>query len=65
MEYQYPLDYNWSNEEMVAVVKFYEAIEKVYEKGVLREDLMELYRRFKEIVPSKALEKKLIKNFKK
>ena len=34
MEYQYPLDYDWSNEEMVAVVKFYEAIEKVYEKGV-------------------------------
>ncbi|MGG5738669.1 MULTISPECIES: UPF0223 family protein [Bacillus] len=63
MEYQYPLDYDWSNEEMVAVVKFYEAIEKVYEKGVLREDLMELYRRFKEIVPSKAAEKKIDKEF--
>ncbi|MGG0728762.1 UPF0223 family protein [Bacillus paramycoides] len=63
MEYQYPLDYDWSNEEMVAVVKFYEAIEKVYEKGVLREELMELYRRFKEIVPSKAAEKKIDKEF--
>ncbi|MEI2309810.1 UPF0223 family protein [Bacillus nitratireducens] len=63
MEYQYPLDYDWSNEEMVAIVKFYEAIEKVYEKGVLREDLMELYRRFKEIVPSKAAEKKIDKEF--
>ncbi|CAH2462964.1 MULTISPECIES: UPF0223 family protein [Bacillus] len=63
MEYQYPLDYDWSNEEMVAVVKFYEAIEKVYEKGVLREDLMELYRRFKEIVPSKAAEKTIDKEF--
>ncbi|MED2513331.1 UPF0223 family protein, partial [Bacillus thuringiensis] len=33
MEYQYPLDYDWSNEEMVIIVKFYEAIEKAYEKG--------------------------------
>ncbi len=32
MEYQYPLDYDWSNEEMVTMVKFYEAIEKAYEK---------------------------------
>ena len=65
MEYQYPLDYDWSNEEMVTIVKFYEAIEKAYEKGIIREELMGLYRRFKEIVPSKAEERKLIKNLKK
>lgn len=29
MEYQYPLDYDWSNEEMVTMVKFYEAIESL------------------------------------
>ncbi|MGN5650039.1 UPF0223 family protein [Bacillus sp. Brlt_9] len=63
MEYQYPLDYDWSNEEMVAIVKFYEAIEKAYEKGITREELMGLYRRFKEIVPSKAEEKKIDKEF--
>ena len=63
MEYQYPLDYDWSNEEMVTMVKFYEAIEKAYEKGIIREELMGLYRRFKEIVPSKAEEKKIDKEF--
>lgn len=63
MEYQYPLDYNWSNDEMIAIVSFYEAIEKVYEKGIAREELMSLYRRFKEIVPSKAEEKKIDKEF--
>ena len=48
---------------MVTIVKFYEAIEKAYEKGIIREELMGLYRRFKEIVPSKAEEKKIDKEF--
>ncbi|HCF33168.1 MAG TPA: hypothetical protein DEU22_12530, partial [Bacillus sp. (in: Bacteria)] len=26
MEYQYPLDYDWSNEEMVTMVKFYDCL---------------------------------------
>ena len=52
MEYQYPLDYDWSNEEMVTI--FMKRLRKAYEK---EEELMGLYRRFKEIVPSKAEEK--------
>lgn len=63
MEYQYPLDYHWSTEEMVTVIKFYEAIEQAYEKGIHREDLMNLYRCFKEIVPAKMEEKKIDKEF--
>ncbi|MEI4831170.1 MULTISPECIES: UPF0223 family protein [Bacillus] len=63
MEYQYPIDYDWSTEEMVAVIKFYEAIEQAYEKGLKRENLMSLYRNFKEIVPGKAEEKKIDKEF--
>ncbi|EMA6341320.1 UPF0223 family protein [Bacillus cytotoxicus] len=63
MEYQYPLDYDWSNEEMITVVKFYEAIEKANEKGIVKEELMDLYRKFKRIVPSKAEEKKIDKEF--
>ncbi|ABS22897.1 UPF0223 family protein [Bacillus cytotoxicus] len=63
MEYQYPLDYDWSNEEMITVVKFYEAIERANEKGIVKEELMDLYRKFKQIVPSKAEEKKIDKEF--
>lgn len=63
MEYQYPIDYHWTTDEIVDVIKFYEAIERAYEKGIDRDQLMEIYRRFKEIVPSKAEEKTLCGEF--
>ncbi|MEH7544320.1 uncharacterized protein YktA (UPF0223 family) [Neobacillus bataviensis] len=63
MEYQYPIDYNWSTEEIVDVIKFFEAIESAYEKGIERDEVMKAYRRFKEIVPSKAEEKTLCGEF--
>jgi uncharacterized protein YktA (UPF0223 family) len=63
MEYQYPIDYNWSTEEIVDVIKFFEAIEKAYEKGIERDEVMNIYRRFKEIVPSIAEEKKICGEF--
>ena len=63
MEYQYPIDYNWSTEEIVDVIKFFEAIEKAYEKGIARDEVMSIYRRFKEIVPSIAEEKKICGEF--
>ncbi|XJZ28355.1 UPF0223 family protein [Bacillota bacterium Lsc_1132] len=63
MEYQYPIDYSWTTEEIVAVIHFFESIEAAYEKGIQREKLMDSYRRFKEIVPSKAEEKKLCGEF--
>lgn len=63
MEYQYPIDYNWSTEEIIDVVKFFEAIEKAYESGIERDEMMKAYRRFKEIVPSKAEEKTICGEF--
>ncbi|MDF1506741.1 UPF0223 family protein [Robertmurraya sp. DFI.2.37] len=63
MEYQYPIDYHWSTEEIVDVVKFFEHIEAAYERGIERDVLMASYRRFKEIVPSKSEEKKLCGEF--
>lgn len=65
MEYQYPIDYDWSTTEVIDVIHFYEAVERAYEKGVEREQMLLLYRRFKEIVPSKAEEKKLCGEFEK
>ncbi|MED4203371.1 UPF0223 family protein [Neobacillus mesonae] len=63
MEYQYPIDYSWTTEEIIDVVKFFEAIEKAYETGIERDGLMQAYRRFKEIVPSKAEEKTVCGEF--
>jgi uncharacterized protein YktA (UPF0223 family) len=63
LEYQYPIDPDWSTEEIVDVIKFFESVEAAYEKGVDREILMESYRRFKEIVPGKAQEKTVCSEF--
>ncbi len=63
MEYSYPLRNDWTTEEIITVVTFYELIEKAYEEGVRRERLMDAYRAFKAIVPSKAEEKTLFSEF--
>ncbi|MFD3447994.1 UPF0223 family protein [Microbacteriaceae bacterium 4G12] len=62
-EYQYPLDYHWSTDEIIKVMKFYEMVEEAYEKGISRGAFMDAYRVFKEIVPSKAEEKKIGSEF--
>jgi uncharacterized protein YktA (UPF0223 family) len=63
MEYQYPMDYRWSTDEIIDVIKFFESVEKAYENGIGRDDLMQAYQRFKDIVPSKAEEKTLCGEF--
>ncbi|WP_226665923.1 UPF0223 family protein [Metabacillus litoralis] len=63
MDYQYPISLDWSTDETVDVIKFFECIEKAYEKGIDRDLLMSSYRRFKEIVPSKAEEKTICNEF--
>ena len=63
MEYSYPLNTDWTTQEMVDVVQFFEAVEAAYEKGIKREDFLAKYRRFKEIVPSQAEEKTILREF--
>jgi uncharacterized protein YktA (UPF0223 family) len=63
MDYQYPMEIDWTTDEVIDVIKFYEAIEKAYESKILKEDLISAYRRFKEIVPGKADEKKYTDEF--
>ncbi|MDQ0214797.1 uncharacterized protein YktA (UPF0223 family) [Oikeobacillus pervagus] len=65
MEYQYPFSMDWSTNEVIDVVKFFEAVEKAYEKGIQRDNFKKYYHRFKEIVPSIAEEKKIFKEFEK
>lgn len=63
MEYQYPIDYTWSTDEIVQVINFFEKVELAYETGVSKEQIMESYRAFKKIVPSIAEEKRLFAEF--
>ena len=63
MEYSYPLSTDWTTEEMVDVVHFFEVVEMAYEKGVKREIIMERYKRFKQVVPSQAEEKTICRDF--
>ncbi|MBS4207770.1 UPF0223 family protein [Bacillus sp. FJAT-50079] len=65
MDYQYPISHDWTTEEVISVINFYEAIERVYEKGVQKSELLAAYRKFKEVVPGKADEKKLGDQFEK
>ncbi len=60
MEYQYPIDLDWSNEEMISVINFFNHVEKYYESGVTAGDFMGAYKRFKEIVPAKARKNKFL-----
>jgi uncharacterized protein YktA (UPF0223 family) len=63
LSYSYPFSYDWTTQEIIDVIKFFESIERAYEKGIERDQLMNAYRRFKEIVPSKSEEKKLCGEF--
>ncbi|WP_096199196.1 UPF0223 family protein [Bacillus sp. FJAT-45350] len=58
-----PISLDWSKEEVIDVMEFFQGIEKVYSKGLERDRLMNLYRRFKEIVPSKSEEKQIFNQF--
>lgn len=63
MEYQYPLRNDWTTEEIITVISFYEAVEKAYESNINKAKMMGAYREFKKVVPSKSEEKTLFKEF--
>ena len=58
-----PMSLDWSKEEVIDVMAFFQAVEEAHANGVERAKLLSLYRRFKEIVPSKSEEKQLFKQF--
>lgn len=63
MAYNYPLRSDWKTDEIVKVIAFYDVVERAYESSIGRTELMDAYRVFKEIVPSKSEEKTLFKEF--
>lgn len=65
MGYHYPIDINWSKDEVIDVVSFLTMIEKAYESKVARDDVIAAYRKFKRVVPSKSEEKQILAQFEK
>jgi len=63
MNYEYPLEPYWSQEEIVQVIHFFTQVEKAYESKVDRDDIMMAYRTFKQVVPSKSEEKQYFTEF--
>ena len=61
MEYQYPLDLDWTNDEMMKVIHFFNKIENYYEASVKGDEVLNAYKNFKHIVPGKADEKQIFK----
>jgi len=63
MGYEYPLDADWTMEEIIIVMDFYTAIEEAYESSIKKEKLIDLYKEFKKIVDTQSFEKKIVKDF--
>jgi len=61
--YSYPLDENWTQDEIVKVIDLYNMVEKAYESGVKREEFLQKYRSFQQVVPMKMEQKRLDKEF--
>jgi uncharacterized protein YktA (UPF0223 family) len=64
-EYEYPIEYNWSTEEMIEVINLYALVEEAYESGVDAEKFKAQYKKFQKIVGGKSFEKQLDKAFEK
>ncbi|WP_347550545.1 UPF0223 family protein [Pseudalkalibacillus hwajinpoensis] len=63
MEVQYPISIDWSKEEVIKVVTFFQLIEQAYESGINKGELVRAYYGFKDVVPSKSEEKQIFKQF--
>ena len=61
--YSYPLDPSWSTEDITTVLHFLSLVEKAYESKVDRNQLLAAYKAFKTVVPGKAPEKRLDRDF--
>ncbi|HGF1448535.1 TPA: UPF0223 family protein [Streptococcus suis] len=62
-QYSYPLDMMWSTEEISSVLSFLNQVEAAYEGGTPAEALLTSYSVFKKVVPGKAQEKQIDREF--
>ena len=61
--YSYPIDSDWTTDEMSAVIGMFRVVEDAYEVGVDRQAIIDQYKKFKQVANSKAYEKQLGNQF--
>lgn len=61
--YSYPIDPEWTVDEMDAVIGMFRVVEDAYEVGINRQRIVDQYKEFKQVVNSKSYEKQLGKQF--
>ena len=64
-DYQYPLDLDWTTDEMVIVTNLWSAVEQANETGINTQDFLNTYKEFKTVVKSIGEEKRLGNEFQK
>ncbi|MBO0471322.1 UPF0223 family protein [Enterococcus sp. DIV0242_7C1] len=64
-DYQYPLDLDWTTDEMVIVTNMWSAVEQANETGMETAEFLQTYQRFKTVVKSIGEEKRLGNEFQK
>ena len=62
-DYQYPLDLDWTTEEMVIVNNMWTAVENANETGLPVDKFLTTYQQFKTVVKSIGEEKRLGREF--
>ena len=62
-QYSYPLDFSCSTEELASVLSFFNDVEVAYEGRIEAKKLLDSYKEFKIVVPSKSEEKRLGREF--
>ncbi len=61
--YSYPIQDDWTKDEMIAVVDFLTKVEAAYESGISRDEFTHHYQKFKHVVNSISGEKQMDKAF--
>ncbi|MGN5951529.1 UPF0223 family protein [Enterococcus faecalis] len=62
-DYQYPLDLDWTTEEMVIVTNMWTAVEQANETGLPVDKFLTTYQQYKTVVKSIGEEKRLGREF--
>lgn len=61
--YTYPLNPEWSTEELIAVMNMWDMVEKAYEKKATAQEVLTAYKAFKSVVKSIGEERVLGREF--
>lgn len=61
--YEYPIELDWSKEEMIVVIELLNIVEQAYEDGVFARDILEKYASYKKYFKAKKEEKILNRKF--